>query len=469
VSRERDPAQRAALILAHLLFAGLLVLAWKHAVARMVHVDSAWQFFQWTQRDGITVEAHRYTAMLPQLLVKAGMALGLSLGALLVLASVAHVLVGLGVFLVCAHLLKAPRAALACALATVLCTRLAFYGPVLEANQLTAYPFLLLALLERYPAPWAWHHRALALVLLAPPLLVHPVGWAVMAAALAFLFAWSPGQRRELGWLMAACLVWGLAARVVLPPTAYEAGLYGSLARAAGDGGPGGAWASWRFLVDHSGCATAHFVPVWTVMLALVVALVRGRRWWVLGVLAGGWGAYIAVNLATYAGGEHALMMEKNFVPLATLVALPAITVAWGTTGLTRWACLLALALLLFAKFRDIAFAGRPAEQRISALRTALAWSPADRLILDHADLQRIGIGVHWALPFETLLITALDGPEKARTAVCATETGVRPGDMDLWLGALGPRFPADRLNGRYYRMGLGGYVDVASSSPGMP
>ena len=72
MSRERDPAQRAALILAHLLFAGLLVLAWKHAVARMVHVDSAWQFFQWTQRDGITVEAHRYTAVLPQLLVKAG-------------------------------------------------------------------------------------------------------------------------------------------------------------------------------------------------------------------------------------------------------------------------------------------------------------------------------------------------------------------------------------------------------------
>jgi len=466
---ERNASLRAALVLSHLLFAGLLVLAWKHALARMVHVDSAWQFFQWVQRDAITVEAHRCTALLPQLLVKAGNAFGLSLGALVVLASVAHVLVGYGVFLACAHLLKAPRAAVACALATVLCTRLAFYGPVLEANLLTAYPFLLFALVERHAGPWSARQRVLGLGLLALSLLAHPVGWTVMAAALAFLFAWSPAQRRELRWLIAACLVWGVVARVVLPPTAYEAGLYASLARAAVEGGSGSAWASWRFLVEHSGAATAHFVPMWAVMLALVTALVRGRRWWVLAVLAGGWCAYLLVNLATYAGGEHALMMEKNFVPLATLVALPAVTVAWGTTGLMRWAGVLALAMLLFVKFRDIAFAGRPAEQRVLALRALMAGNAADRLLVEHDVLDSVGIAVHWALPFETLLITALDGPEHARTAVCSSETGAGPGTSDLWLGALGTRFPADRLNPRYFRMAPGGYVRVASSSTDLP
>ena len=50
------------ILIGHLLFIGLAILAILHWRERVVHVDSAYQIFKWVQKGGVEVEAHRFGA-----------------------------------------------------------------------------------------------------------------------------------------------------------------------------------------------------------------------------------------------------------------------------------------------------------------------------------------------------------------------------------------------------------------------
>lgn len=90
------------ILIGHVLFIGLAILAVLHWRERVVHVDSAYQVFKWVQKGGVEVEAHRFGAVLPQLMVKLLKAMGASLRTLLITASLGHVLVSYGIFIVLA-------------------------------------------------------------------------------------------------------------------------------------------------------------------------------------------------------------------------------------------------------------------------------------------------------------------------------------------------------------------------------
>jgi hypothetical protein len=113
MSSDRNaPVLRAYLLLGHLLFFGLFALAYLHMPTRVVHVDSAFQIFKWIHVPGVGVEAHRFTAVMPQLLVKAVAITGAPLHVLLTVASLAHVLVPYVLFVLIAHGLRLPWIAL---------------------------------------------------------------------------------------------------------------------------------------------------------------------------------------------------------------------------------------------------------------------------------------------------------------------------------------------------------------------
>ncbi|MCB0795263.1 MAG: hypothetical protein KDB88_11055, partial [Flavobacteriales bacterium] len=87
-------------LLGHALFLSLIVLSVMHWDLRTLQVDSAYQIYKWIVSPEVNVEAHRYSAILPQLLVKAMVAIGAATRAVLIAASVAHALVPYGVFLI---------------------------------------------------------------------------------------------------------------------------------------------------------------------------------------------------------------------------------------------------------------------------------------------------------------------------------------------------------------------------------
>jgi len=420
-----------ALLLGHLLFFGLFALAFIHMPARVVHVDSAFQIFKWIHVPGVGVEAHRFTAVVPQLLVKAVATTGAPLKVLLTVASLAHVLVPYVIFLIIAYALRLTWIAMALVLAQVLCTRLTFYGIVLEANYLLSYPFLLAAVLS---GPLARSQRPAVLLAalgsLFLVLLVHPVGFLVALFVLAFVRLRNVSTNKWIHALMAVALLWPVAARFLFPPTAYEADLYASSNSGLASFGQFFQLPGWRYLVDHTFNYTTSYLAFWCCATALFVLQIRRRAFLQLGLCLAALAGYIALNVITYHQGETAMMMEKNFVPLAVFVALPLMLYLEPATDRQRWSVLVPFVLVLFIQFRGISFASRPANERLALIQQVVDdrhTYGTPKACATHEQLDAMGLHIHWAMAFETLLLSSLDGPEHSVSVVvrdtCPPET----------------------------------------------
>lgn len=454
------------LLIGHVLFIGLLVLAWKHFPERTIHVDSANQILKWVQQDGVEVEVYRYPAVLPQLLVKLFRGADASLGLLLLVASLAHVLVPYLIFLLAAHVWRVPWVAAAAALAAVLCTRLTFYGIVLEANYLLCYPFLLAAVLHGpLRARATPGSMALAVLALFLVVAVHPVGFLLALFVIALFFPQLPDRRQFLLGMAAATVVWGLFGRMLLPPSAYEAGLYGSVAHGIRQLDEAAGWPSLDFLLGHTWRDTTHYLPMWLLLGTVATLLVLRKHWWSAVVVVVGAVGYAVLNIITYHAGESAMMMEKNFVPLATIVSLPLmLELERSSAAVRRWSVWPFL-LVVFIQFRGIAFAARPAGERLALVRELVAELRAagvPKALVPGERLDAAGLHIHWALGSETLLASALDGPAHCVTAVVDGTTAQDPDGSGVRLGPFNNDLAPELLDARYFSLPGSAYARFA-------
>jgi len=452
--------EQAFLITGHSLFLGLFILAFIHFVERTIHVDSACQIFKWIQLSWVEVEAHRYSAILPQLMVKLGKGTGLGLNSLLLLASLAHVAVPYLIFLIAAYVLRTPWIAVATALAAVLCTRLTFYGIVLEANYLLCYPLLLAAVIE---GPLLRGRRGFAIGLmvfaLGLVLVVHPVGFLIALFVLGWYFLRHEQLRRSLILPMALAVAWGLFGRVLFPPSAYEAGLYNAAASGLSEPVPG-TNAALDFLLRHSWQDTTTYLSLWLLVLTTALLLVRARMWAALGLFAMAVVGYVALNAITYRTGETAMMMEKNFVPLAVLVAIPLVGRLGTASRKQQWWALVPFIAVIFIQFRGISFASREAKERtdhISQVVKEMRENGLRKAAYRSSDLDERGLHVHWALPYETILFSSLGGPTQCLTAIAITDHEATNGSLER----LGNEFglQEEQLDSRYFTLPNGPFV----------
>ncbi len=458
--------QGILILTGHILFLGLAVLSLLHWKARVVHVDSAYQIFKWVQLGGVEVEAYRFAAVFPQLLVKAMKPMGLSLERLLQVASLGHVLVPYLIYLVIAHAFKRPWIAAGSALAAVLCTRLTFYGIVLEANYLLCYPFLLAALLDvTDTAEKSWWRLPALFFALFLVVTVHPVGVLIALFVLAYFFLHRPADRRAQIVLLIATVAWGLFGRLLFPPSGYEAGLYQATAQGAPTLFQGVEQPALGFLIGHSWAYTTHYIPFWALLLVLCFALIRAARFTTLLLVLCGVVGYVLLNVVTYHSGETAMMMEKNFLPLATLVALPLLHQLAEWSKRPRTLMLAGLLVVVFLQFRGISFASRPATERLVLLEQVVERVRAQQVrkaAVNVDELDRAGLYIHWALPYETLLISALDGPKECLTVVTVPDEGMEALPQGLKFPAMNDDCPANTLDQRYFNLPEGPYVLIS-------
>lgn len=453
--------QWSLLLLGHLLFLGLFTLAFIHTVPRVVHVDSAFQIFKWIEEPGVGVEAHRYTAIIPQLLVKVAVGLDLPLSTLFLVASIAHVLVPYMIFVVIAHGLRQPWLAMGVVLAQVLCTRLTFYGMVLEANYLLSYPFLLAAALERRtPGPDDLRTGLPALLTLLLVLLVHPVGALIALFVLLHRYQQGGVRSKLLIAFMALTLTWPLLARFIFPPTTYEAGLYNAMVEGAASPVPFTRLPAFRFLVEHTALLTTFYAAFWCVLVVTLILQARRKGWMAMALMVGAVVLFILIHVWAYHAGETAMMMEKNFVPLAVLVALPLMVELDRLAPRTQWWSILAIAVVLFIQFRGISFASRPAKERLQHIVSLVEYcreQDVRKACVSTEALDEAGLHLHWALAFETLLLSAHDGPAGSITVVARKDPPASNACADFSRLMDESRVCVD--GSRYFHLPIGAYV----------
>lgn len=411
--RVNQVSLRWYIVAGHLLFLGLFILSVLHFRERVIYADSAFQIFKWIQLQGLQFEAYRYTAVVPQLVVKLLKHSGADLKLLLEAASATHILVAWAIFSICAHVVKQHWIAVASVLAAVLCTRVSFYGAVLEIHYLLSYPFLFMAFLmiQVENQKSKIEIQFLVMIALSLVLLVHPLGFLVAIYVCGFVWLISKKNRNITAWVAGIALIWGLFGRALFPPTEYEQGLYDAVIE-------GVKWIpqiselpSFRLLIDHTWKLTPQFLFAWIALVVAIALAVKRKAYILAAYVFTSCVGFLLLTIVTYYKGESAVMLEKSFLPLSTLIAIPFLYEVVALN--TRWRKILIVpfVMVLFFQFRAISFASRAMTERYSAL-TKIVDEARDKQIekgvKDAVQLDSMGVDVQWALPYETILASSL-------------------------------------------------------------
>ncbi len=439
-------------LVGHGLFLFLLLLSWWHWDLRIAHVDSAYQVFSWLNDPAFKIEAYRYSAIIPQALVKAGAGLGLGTRTLLIVASVAHVLVPYLIFVTGVHVLRSRVVAMAMPLATLLCMHTSFYGMVLEAHYLLSYPFLVLAFWE-----WAFNKGvgrrpwtlAVGLVLLIPTLMVHPTAFAfvLFMALFAFLL---PGRSWPLPVsAMLVCLLWAMNYRTWFPPSAYELEFSTNLRNGLTDPGRIPELASTGYFLDGLLLPGKFYILPVVLLLLGVMALLRSRHHLHAAFAAAAFPAYLVVTFLSSPYGQQEIMMDKSIMPSALLVVLPWVLGHAGEAHGRRSAALMTaiLVIVLVVKAGAIATAAARYEDRLARLQQVVEdgrSSGGGVRYFTASDQAAYGLVGDWGVPFETLLISASDGGAPVMMLPCEPiPEGTAWEQLPFWLQDM--HYPMDR------------------------
>ncbi|MCB0790697.1 MAG: hypothetical protein H6595_13420 [Flavobacteriales bacterium] len=411
-----------ALLLCHGVFITLVVLALQHWRMRVAYVDSAYQVFKWIDKPEWNIEAYRYSAILPQALVKLLAVSGASVRNMLMAASAAHVLVGYVIFLVLAYGFRSLVQAIGVTVATVLCTRLTFYGMVLEANYLLCYPFLVFGFwswISLHSRRIAWWHHVMGACLLVPVLMVHPMGWPIMLYGVAW---YALNERRTwslMGSAVVIIAVWAIWNRTWFPVSDYEMDFYHTMEQGIDRLDRFWSWPSTEYVIDHTVAATSNFLLLWIVLLASLLALTLQRRFLSAVLVLLAVMGFLFVNLLSTCLGQEAMMMEKSVLPVASIVALPFADVLVRSARRWAWAALFVLMAVLVLRVRVVSMVSRNFVPRTDAIVHVIADARAQGhqvMRISSANADRYGLERTWALTFETVLLSAAD-----RSGPCVT------------------------------------------------
>lgn len=167
----------------------------------------------------------------------------------------------------------------------------------------------------------------------------------------------------------------------------------------------------------------------------------------------------LLIIIVVYAGGDAPVMMEKYFYPWL-LICLTPFFYADLSKRLTALLCIaLAVSGWLYMQKALAQYTRRYAELQLTTQNFRKAKMPL--LLIDYHPLK--DIGSTWALPYESMCISALDHAQTV--SIRQSETGKLQSDSaaaadSLFLGApFMPPWPKRLLNPRYFRLQAGPYL----------
>jgi hypothetical protein len=468
-----------------LVLLGLAGLADYYRRERVAYADLAYHLFHFLRHGEFFIQNRRFVAGLTQALPLLGTWLGLPVAALLRLYSLSFALYYAAIYGLSARWLRNERVALAGALLWGLVAARTFYWPQSELPQSLALLLFYYAGLSGQ-APLRRRFSTGALVALVPAVIFgHPL----MLLPFGFLWLYDGLLRRRwrdglyyIPLLLALLTYWYRTATI--PPGSYEA------QRLA----PPTAAALLHFYATPSFGQFLGMCQGTLLALPVLLALLTGYYWWparrVPGRAAGAglrwawvlaFGAvYLAIVCASYPGEQDLVYFENLLLPLGVALVVPfcqeVLPALLGRPAASRTAALL-LGLAVLARLGFVQQLSRPYVQHQQWLTRVLRYSQqfAERkFVMSEATAdphnQRATNGVLWAAPYETLLVSALPGPDSARTLLLVPDADARAAGPSAPL-FLGPwdACPVAELPARYFRLPATPYRRLVNAPPAGP
>ena len=174
----------------------------------------------------------------------------------------------------------------------------------------------------------------------------------------------------------------------------------------------------------HTFSASTTYLPACMVLILVVTGWSVFRQWKPGLLTLMGSIAFLFVFLVTFHAGNSAVMQDRGVLPVATIIALSTAAFVLRLDGARpRMVALVLAAAVLFVKVRDLSFASRPFMRQYAVLEGSIRLADEQGIARGIVDCQRLreqDVEVSWAFPVETLLRSAVRGPELGRVLVCS-------------------------------------------------
>ena len=403
-------------LIGHIGFLILFVLSAVIANERVIYIDSAAQLFEMIQRDGFVIYDHRYTMAITQLLPLLFIKLQLPLQAIIVAYSVSAPLLAYGAYLIVTYVLRDVKLGLGLLL-PVLCMRHTFFHAISESFSLMIYAILLAALLLHRPqndTPVLRRilHAFCIVLTTAAAVFIHPIGMFFVLFLIGYFLIdnrFRPNLPLFITLLVLATCVFFRSRSVsghdsdYLPTVADTLYAFSHPAELKVVKG---------FLYR---LADLYIYPI-VLYIAVLCYHIRQRQWVRMsyGILFNV--CFILMTTIVYRWDNSAVCVERAWIPLIFFSAIPfvcEVVPALSPRGKQIWLILMTVAILLgFAKIADTSKHYRQRKAKIEQVTELANQMGAHKLVASHHDLAGVFDIDSWCTSFESMLISALQGPD---------------------------------------------------------
>ncbi|MCB0642180.1 MAG: hypothetical protein KDC44_11095 [Phaeodactylibacter sp.] len=438
-------------LLGYLFFAAYAALALVYFPERTLFTDAAYQAFYLLQ-DGLPVISHyRFGNVLPQLLPWAGLLCSADLPVVLALYSLGFPLFFVAIYALLVHWLKNDL--LGWTLIAYLCLMTVDSFYYIQSEFYQAVPCILLAVayLLKHPRLDRWQDWVFLMLLLA--LIVNYYS----LAFLIFLFFWAYGWLRWKGFrhwrygLLAGLLLVLVVVQGQFFQSSYEAYKMGLFYQALEQYFPrfweipsNGKflWKSW----------TIYYW--WPILLVLLMGLLLRKKygwisWYVLFSLFG----YVILLHYGSPNTTYRFYAELGYLPIIPMIVFPLLVE--GHSFLKKPFMPVLFGLILLSRLLIIQGNHQSFTARLDYLRSALDCCTEGKCYQAMQEDPDGLLKMHWAIPYETLLLSSWSGPEHSKTLLLLSSPDKKQALFEqttIWL-LTSDSFEQHRLNPQYFKL----------------
>ena len=445
-----------------LFFIFLLIFSLIFAKERIINSDAAFYFFKLVNFGHFNIEHGRYSAFISQLPLLAGVKTGLNLKILLYIYSASFVILFWLVYMLIRNGLKNHAAALALIMVISVGVTDSIYRPVSESTQGLVYALILFAVLY-YPFPLTktgW--QSLIRMVLSAMIIIlcyyaHPLTIFPVLFIIGFYIIDKSEWKSYLPWLLVLFVIILYSVKFLnTEESSYEGNKLGGLDTIL-QNLPG------FFRLYSTKYLAKRLLNVYLVSLILFLALnvyylykSNYLKWIFINVFI--FGFVVIYNLDYYQGGSG-IEMDKNLMTMNFMIFLPFAADIFYDNNFRVWQRNTFMLLILAFSVIVILHTSKTFVQRIKyyeVLNQALQKQDGHKFYTQQDNISKKVLSM-WGVPFESLLISSLDGPGYSKTIYPFVDINDLPDyirDPDLFLcTTFWQYWKTGDLNRRYFRL----------------
>jgi hypothetical protein len=460
-------------ILGHIVFFIYAFMAVYFYLERTLYIDSAYSIFNIINAEFFTVEAKRYSVVIPQVFPLLAIHAGLPLKGILLVFSLSFIIVYYLVFLICTYTLKNEIAGITIVLVLCLMIRQSFFHIVTETHQGLIYSCLFYAFLEsqniknRNTLLGHFYHLGAGSLIILLCFFSHPATIFSLVFILTFiLFDKKDYKNVRYPYFILLIFIIYLIKALYTDSNSYEGGFFAELKNSPTVIKSFFDIYSTQFLLTRF---FQLYITAFILLASTVLFYLFKKEYKKLVIFPGMIFSALFITNIIYNKGDSDIMMERAYMPFAVMIGIAFFKDLYPFLyGKSKILAPMVVVTILGFSIINIITTSSIFKNRIAYIGNLINNTSAidsnRKYLLAKEDVNMDIVHIPWTFAVETLLYSSLDDPKASKTIYLFDKAENfdfnRSNEMlflalPFWL-----EWDVKSLNNRYFSIGKGFYVE---------